>query len=82
MQRTATGKGYWMMTQDGHIYHFGDAKAYGDTGACRNYGGAARLLVTPVGQQLYTWPTPPLSAAQALEVPPSGTSRIAAESTF
>jgi hypothetical protein len=38
-----------MMTKDGHMYHFGDAKAYGDTGACKNYGGAARMLVTPFG---------------------------------
>ena len=34
--------------------------------------------VTPAGQSLYGWSTPPLSAKQALEVPPSGASRIAA----
>ncbi len=34
--------------------------------------------ITPAGQSLYTWtPAPALSATQALEVPPSGTSRIA-----
>ena len=34
--------------------------------------------ITPAGQTLYTWATPPLSATQALQVPPAGTSRIAA----
>ena len=35
--------------------------------------------ITPAGQSLYTWtPAPALSATQALQVPPSGTSRIAA----
>ena len=46
MQRTVTGKGYWMMTQDGRIFRFGDAKAYGSIAGCSNYKGAARLLVT------------------------------------
>ena len=34
--------------------------------------------VTPAGQSLYTWATPPFSAGQALLVPPAGISRIAA----
>ena len=34
--------------------------------------------VTPAGQSLYTWATPSSSATQALEVPPAGTSRVAA----
>ena len=38
----------------------------------------ADATVTPAGQSLYTWATPPFSAGQALQVPPSGTSRIAA----
>ena len=38
----------------------------------------AQATFTLAGQAFYSWPTPPLSAKQALEVPPSGTSRIAA----
>jgi hypothetical protein len=49
MQRTITGKGYWMMTQDGRIFRFGDAKAFGSIAGCTNYKGAARMLVTPSG---------------------------------
>ena len=49
MQRTPTGKGYWMMTKDGRIFRFGDAKTYGNIAGCTNYGGAARMLVTPTG---------------------------------
>ena len=40
------GKGYWMMTQDGHVYRFGDAKGYGDIGGCgklQRRGAAARV---------------------------------------
>jgi hypothetical protein len=50
MQRTATGRGYWMVTRKGRVYAFGDAKRYGDVAACGNLGGAARLLVTPTGR--------------------------------
>jgi hypothetical protein len=50
MQRTPTGKGYWMMSQSGHIWAFGDAKDFGDIGGCSNYGGASRLLVSPTGK--------------------------------
>ena len=38
----------------------------------------ADATVTPSGQSLYTWATPALSVTKALEVPPSGGSRIAA----
>ncbi len=55
--------------------------AYGNQGYDVIGSGAnnpASATITPAGQALYTWtPAPPLSATQALEVPPSGTSRIA-----
>ena len=38
----------------------------------------ANATVTPAGQQLYTWPTPAPAVTQALEVPPSGSTRVAA----
>jgi hypothetical protein len=47
MQATGTGHGYWLLTQDGHVYPFGDASTSGDIGGCSNYGNAARLLATP-----------------------------------
>jgi hypothetical protein len=49
MQRTASGKGYWMLGADGAVYPFGDAKSYGNVKGCTNYKAAARLLVTPSG---------------------------------
>ena len=49
---------------------------YNDLGsAVSNPTGAT---VTPAGQTLYTWATPSFSTTQALQVPPAGTSRIAA----
>ena len=44
------GKGYWMLTADGRMFAFGDAKHYGDIAGCTNYGGATRLLVAPDGK--------------------------------
>ena len=38
----------------------------------------ASATVTPAGQQLYTWATPAPTVTQALEVPPSGSTRVAA----
>ena len=38
----------------------------------------AYATITPAGQQGYTWATPSPSTQQALEVPPSGTTRVAA----
>ena len=29
MERTATGKGYWLFARDGGVFTFGDAKFYG-----------------------------------------------------
>jgi hypothetical protein len=37
------------MTMDGRMFTFGDARNFGDISACRNYGGGARMLVTPDG---------------------------------
>ena len=55
--------------------------AYGTEGY-NDLGSAASnptyATITPAGQALYTWATPPLTATQALQVPPPGTSRIAA----
>jgi hypothetical protein len=39
-----------MLTLDGRVFRFGDAKSYGDIAGCKNYGGATRLLVTPDGR--------------------------------
>ena len=49
MQRTRSGKGYWMLTRSGDVLAFGDARKLGDIGGCSNYGGATRLLVSPSG---------------------------------
>ncbi len=38
----------------------------------------AHATITPAGEQEYTWSTPSLTTKQALEVPPSGASRVAA----
>ena len=50
MQRTATGKGYWMMTKDGRIFRFGDAQGLRrHRGAARTTAARGALLVTPSG---------------------------------
>jgi hypothetical protein len=49
MVHTKSDKGYWMLSASGRVYKFGDAKLYGDISKCKNYGGAARMLMTPSG---------------------------------
>ena len=39
-----------MMTKDGRVYPLRRRQGYGDIAGCKNYGGAARLLVTPTGK--------------------------------
>jgi hypothetical protein len=62
-------------TQGNWIGVYG-TQGYNDLGS--GVSNPSNATVTPAGQSLYTWPTPPPSATQALQVPPSGTSRIAA----
>jgi hypothetical protein len=50
MQRSSVGKGYWMLTLDGRVFRFGSAGYYGDVSACKNFGGAVRLLPAPDGK--------------------------------
>ncbi len=62
-------------TQGNWIGMYG-TEGYNDLGSGVN--NPTYATVTPAGQSLYTWATPPFSAGQALQVPPAGISRIAA----
>ena len=72
---TASFVGSDTTTQGNWIGVYG-AQGFNDLGS--GVSNPADATVTPAGQSLYTWATPPFSAEQALQVPPAGTSRIAA----
>jgi hypothetical protein len=48
MQRTVTGKGYWMLAANGAVYAFGDAQRYGNVMNC-GFPSASRMLASPGG---------------------------------
>ncbi len=52
------------------------SQGYNDLGS--GVSNPTYATITPAGQSLYTWAAPALSVTQALQVPPTGTSRIAA----
>ena len=68
MDADTTTQGNWIGTYG--------TQGYNDLGSGVN--NPTNATVTPAGQSLYTWATPPFSARQALLVPPAGASRIAA----
>ena len=50
MERTATGKGYWLFASDGGIFSFGDAQFYGSLGATKLTSPVVSMQRTATGK--------------------------------
>lgn len=50
MARTAAGKGYWLLAEDGGIFSFGDARFHGSTGGVRLNRPVVDLAADPRGR--------------------------------
>jgi subtilisin family serine protease len=50
MAPTATGRGYYLLAEDGGVFTFGDARFYGSTGNMRLNAPVTDMTVTPSGR--------------------------------
>ena len=49
MERTRSGKGYWLFASDGGVFTFGDAKFYGSAGSRHLTSPVVAMQRTPAG---------------------------------
>jgi uncharacterized protein YkwD len=47
MARTQSGRGYWLVGRDGHVYAFGSARSYGSGGSAMAGQAAAGIVAAP-----------------------------------